>query len=474
MVSIVGLGIDPSDLTEGAKQELLSGKKIIVRAERFAAAVRALGVSFETLDCVYESSRNFDSLHKNLAARVLGAAKERDVVYCVPGSVEEDISAQIVLKKSRGAAVFDSVSKSADAFRRAKIFSCNRAAYSAYDLEKYIRAVLPLCVYDIDCDLVAGDVKLKLCDMLGDETPCFFVKNGKVKKIKLYELDRQKEYDETTALVVDDTPLLKKKRFDFYDLCEVMRRLRAPGGCPWDRAQTHESIRKNMVEEAYELVDAIDSKDDGKIVEEAGDVLMQAVFHAQLGEDRGAFDCADVTSGVCEKLIFRHSHIFGGDNAKNADDALSVWERNKRAEKGQKTTGDSVADVPAGFPALLRAQKVGKRASKAGYDFKDIEEAAEKIGEELSELLQAVKEGDAAHISEETGDLLFSAVNVGRLAGADCEESLHESTKKFVARFLKTENLILQDGKEMQNLAPEELWAYYERAKEQIDADPSR
>ena len=117
---------------------------------------------------------------------------------------------------------------------------------------------------------------------------------------------------------------------------------------------------------------------------------------------------------------------------------------------------------------------MGKRASKAGYDFKDIEEAAEKIGEELSELLQAVKEGDAAHISEETGDLLFSAVNVGRLAGADCEESLHESTKKFVARFLKTESLILQDGKEMQNLAPEELWAYYERAKEQIDADPSR
>ena len=128
----------------------------------------------------------------------------------------------------------------------------------------------------------------------------------------------------------------------------------------------------------------------------------------------------------------------------------------------------------AGVAALLRAQKVGKRASKAGYDFKDIEEAAEKIGEELSELLQAVKEGDAAHISEETGDLLFSAVNVGRLAGADCEESLRESTKKFVARFLKTESLILQDGKEMQNLAPEELWAYYERAKEQIDADPSR
>lgn len=357
MVSIVGLGIEPSDLTEGAKQELLSGKKIIVRAERFAAAVRALGVSFETLDCVYESSRNFDSLHKNLAARVLGAAKERDVVYCVPGSVEEDISAQIVLKKSRGAAVFDSVSKSADAFRRAKIFSCNRAAYSAYDLEKYIRAVLPLCVYDIDCDLVAGDVKLKLCDMLGDETPCFFVKNGKVKKIKLYELDRQKEYDETTALVVDDTPLLKKKRFDFYDLCEVMRRLRAPGGCPWDRAQTHESIRKNMVEEAYELVDAIDSKDDGKIVEEAGDVLMQAVFHAQLGEDRGAFDCADVTSGVCEKLIFRHSHIFGATTRRTRTTRSRCGSATSAPKRGKRRRATAWRTYPRAFPRCCAPRK---------------------------------------------------------------------------------------------------------------------
>lgn len=369
MVSIVGLGIDPSDLTEGAKQELLSGKKIIVRAERFAAAVRALGVSFETLDCVYESSRNFDSLHKNLAARVLGAAKERDVVYCVPGSVEEDISAQIVLKKSRGAAVFDSVSKSADAFRRAKIFSCNRAAYSAYDLEKYIRAVLPLCVYDIDCDLVAGDVKLKLCDMLGDETPCFFVKNGKVKKIKLYELDRQKEYDETTALVVDDTPLLKKKRFDFYDLCEVMRRLRAPGGCPWDRAQTHESIRKNMVEEAYELVDAIDSKDDGKIVEEAGDVLMPGGLSRATRRGQGRVRLRGRHERRVQKNSFSAIRIFSGATTRRTRTTRSrCGSATSAPKRGKRRRATAWRTYPRAFPRCC-APESGQARIESGLRF---------------------------------------------------------------------------------------------------------
>ena len=274
--------------------------------------------------------------------------------------------------------------------------------------------------------------------------------------------------------MIDEIPLLQKTRFDFCDLVDILRRLRAPDGCPWDRAQTHESIRQNMVEEAYELVDAIDCKDDEKITEEAGDVLMQAAFHAELGEDRGAFTCNDVTSGVCKKLIFRHSHIFGGDSAANADDALTVWERNKRTEKNQKTTGDSVADVPKVFPALMRAQKVGKRAAKAGYDFKDVYEAAQKIGEELYELMDAVRDEEKEHIAEETGDLLFAVVNVGRLVGVDCETSLKESTEKFVRRFLKTEALILADGKQMQTLSPDELWRYYERAKEELYDDQTR
>ena len=245
----------------------------------------------------------------------------------------------------------------------------------------------------------------------------------------------------------------------------MLRLLRAPDGCPWDRVQTHESIRSNMIEEAYELVDAIDSGDDSKILEETGDVLMQGAFHTVLADERGAFTPDDVTSAVCQKLIFRHSHIFGKDRATDEASALSVWDRNKAEEKGQKTPSDTVRDVPSAFPAVLRAQKVAKRAAKFGYDFRDAAEASEKVKEELGELLAAVAEGDKAHISEEAGDLLFAAVNVGRLAGADCEESLQESTRKFVRRFCETDRLLAADGKRMQDLSPEELWRYYEEAK---------
>ncbi len=473
MITVVGLGCSPSDLSEGGKKAILSAQKVFLRTgeTNVCASVKELGVPFETLDYIYSASRNFDTLNRKLAEVILQAAKSTEnIVYCVDGSVTEDVSAQIIIKKYKGAQVFDSVAKSAYAFSVAKIFSRTKYAISAYESEKYTRPALPLAVYDLDCDLVAGDVKLRLSELFGDEAQVYFVSGGKAKKISLFELDRQKNYDAFTALVIGEIPLLEKQRFDFEDLTEILRLLRAPDGCPWDRAQTHESIRSNMVEEAYELVDAIDSKDDEKIIEETGDVLMQGVFHSVLGEERCAFTVSDVLSGVCRKLIFRHSHIFGKDKATDADSALSVWERNKKAEKGQKTGGDSVADVPKVFPAAMRAQKVGKRAAKYGYDFKDINEAANKVSEELSELLLAVKEGKKEHVSEEAGDLLFSAVNVGRLAGVDCEESLKESTQKFVTRFCKTEELILADGKKMEDLSYDELWAYYEKAKRALSA----
>ena len=470
MLRIVGLGCCPDDLTEGGKRAILSADKVLLRTGETPASesVKALGVGYSTLDYIYGKSRNFDTLNKNLAAAVAEAAEGITLAYCVDGSVAEDVSAQLLMKKFKKAEVFDGVSKSARAFAAAGVVSCARTAISAYDTDKYKRASLPLAVYDVDCDLIAGDVKLRLCDLFGDETSAFFVSDGKAKKIRLYEADRQPRYDSTCAVVVGEIPLLEKKRFDYEDLLDIMRLLRAPDGCPWDRVQTHESIRANMIEEAYELVDAIDCKDDDKIAEETGDVLMQGVFHSLLGEERGAFTSTDVLSGVCSKLIFRHSHIFGKDKVRDAAGALSVWERNKKEEKGQKTAGDTVRDVPKAFPAVMRAQKVGKRAAKSGYDFKDAQEASEKVKEELSELLAAWKTGDKAHIAEETGDLLFSAVNVGRLAGADCETALAESTEKFVARFTATESLVLADGKNMDELSPDELWAYYERAKKGI------
>ena len=262
MLTIVGLGCSPEDISEGAKEALLSGARVILRtgAAPAAAGVKALGVPFETLDALYAGCRNFDTLNKKLARAVLDAAKEGDAVYCVDGSACDDVSAQIAMQKSKGARVFAGVSKADAAFAAARVSAPSRSAFSAYALPES-RPLLPLCVYDADCDLVAGDAKLKLCDWFGDEAEAFFVRGGRAKKIKLYEADRQGEYDLTCCIIIPEIPLLKRTRFNYDDLLEIMRLLRAPNGCPWDRAQTHESIRTNMVEEAYELVDAIDCKD---------------------------------------------------------------------------------------------------------------------------------------------------------------------------------------------------------------------
>lgn len=471
MITVLGLGCSREDLSEGANAAIRSGAKVILRTgvTPAAQAVRELA-DCETLDYIYERSRTFDALNKKLAAAVLEAAQEQDVVYCVDGSVAEDISAQIVVRRGKGVRVLSGVSKSEAAFAAAKIGACNRMSVSAYSMGEG-RLMLPLAVYDIDCDLIAGDVKIRLCELFGDEACGFFVCGGRAKRIKVYELDRQGGYDGTCVFVMDSIPLLKKTRFCYDDLVQILQILRSPDGCPWDRAQTHESIRKNMIEEAYELVDAIDSKDDSKILEETGDVLMQGAFHAIMGQERGAFTADDVLSEVCRKLIFRHSHIFGKDKATDETSALSVWEKNKQTEKGQNTGAESLRDVPVVLPALMRAQKVAKRAAKYGYDFQTVEEASKKVGEELEELLAAVAGKKEGEIAEEVGDLLFSAANVGRLAGADCEESLKASTQKFIERFCRTEELIGQDGKRMQDLDAESLWAYYERAKRAYEKD---
>lgn len=466
MITLVGLGCEPAPLPPAAQTAAEAGADVVFRTlQTPVSAAAAAGLPrARSLDGVGQSCRNFDARARKLAAAVLAAAKEGDVVYCVDGSIGDDVSAQLVLRRARTAKVCDGVSKAAAAFAAARVPCRDRCALSAYGIVGSARPFLPLCVYDVDCALVAGDVKLRLCDLFGDETPAWFVRGGRAKKIRLFEVDRFSTYDATCAVVVGEVPLLRRGRFGFDELLEILRRLRAPGGCPWDRAQTHESIRRNLIEEAYELVDAIDRRDDAGICEETGDVLMQAAFHALMAEERGAFTPEDVTSDVCRKLIFRHSHIFGGDRAESEAGALSVWERNKAVEKGQKTGSDRLKDVPAALPAAMRAQKAQKRAAAFGYDFANFAEAAAKVEEELAELTAALQSGGPA-VAEEAGDLLFSAVNAGRLAGADCEESLRESTDKFIARFCATEALIAADGKQMAGMPAAELWGYYERAK---------
>ena len=460
------MGNKCGDLTLRAKAALDSATCIIARTAISESVESLNGYEVRTLDDVFKSCRNFDSLNKKLAAEVLKAAKASDVCYCVDGGVCEDEACKIILARHKDCEVLDSVSKGAHAYNSARLKTAQPVFVSAYSVGN-LKSCRAVCVYDIDCYFVASDVKQKLTDLFGEEIDCTFIRGDRVKKIKIYEIDRQKNYDATCAVAVEEGDFLHKDRYDYSDLEQIIKLLRAPGGCPWDRVQTSESIKQNMIEEAYELVDAIERQDPDGMEEETGDVLLQAAFHAVLAEERGDFTGADAITRNIKKLIFRHSHIFGDDKAKSEGEALGVWEKNKLKEKGQETVGETLLAVPKNFPACMRAQKVGKRAAKCGFDFSSSVTASEKIWEEVKEMVACQMNGDKEGTFEEAGDVLFAAINTVRLAGVDCEEALRAATDKFVKRFVECEKLIIADGRDIKEVtADENLFDFYwEKAK---------
>ncbi len=476
MITVVGLGVAAGDLTKRGEEAILQAAKvgapILVRTAKTASyqSVLQLGVAHTCLDGVYESSRNFATLAKNLAKRVAEAGE--NAVYLVDGAATEDNSVKALIKRFRGKIeVIDGVSKVTALVRRAGFHGCSYTAVSAYELAERAATgaiALPLLVYDLDDRGLASDCKLLLGDLFGEETQVRYVRGDKVVKTPLYALDRQKAYDYTSAVAIEEKALLEKTRFTLDDLKEIIVRLRKPDGCPWDRVQTSESIKMSAVEEAYELVDAIDVGDDEKILEETGDILLQAVFHAVLKEETGAFNLTDVLSGICNKLISRHTHVFGQDNAESESGALNVWEKNKMQEKHQVTYADAVNDVPKCFPAAMRAQKVGKRAAKAGMDFASVQAAKARLIEEIEEFSVAEKSGNAVETEKELGDILFAAVNVGRKAGCDCEKALKESVERFARRFSEAERLALADNRDVTTLSESEWDGYYRLAKNNV------
>ena len=254
-----------------------------------------------------------------------------------------------------------------------------------------------------------------------------------------------------------------KESYDITDLERIVAILRAPGGCPWDAEQTHGSIRRNFLEEAYEAVEAIDEKSPEHLKEELGDVLLQVVLHASMEEEEGNFDLNGVADGICKKLIYRHPHVFGEVEVSGTSEVLSNWEELKRKEKGQATNTDALSAVARSLPALWRAEKVQKKAHKAGFDWPDVSGALDKVSEETVELRQAVAEG--SNIEEELGDLLFAAVNVSRFVHADPEEALTRATDKFIDRFRQVEALAKAEGRAMEDMTLAELDALWERAK---------
>lgn len=262
-----------------------------------------------------------------------------------------------------------------------------------------------------------------------------------------------------------------KDKYNVDDLCEIMQILRAPGGCPWDAEQDHKSIRKNFIEETYEVLEAIDNDDAVLLQEELGDVLLQVVFHAQMENEKGVFDLNDVADGICKKLIIRHPHVFGDVEVSGTNDVLSNWDEIKKKTKGQKSQTETMMSIPKCFPALMRAQKIQQKASKVGFDWKEIDGALEKLESEIVELRTAIANKDEQNSKEELGDVLFSAVNVARFIDTDAEEALTEASDKFVSRFELVEQMAKQNNQDMKEMTLEQLNQLWDEAKLKIKAD---
>lgn len=464
-ITVVPLSV-PDALTVAASDAVRHAERLFLQTDRHPAArwVVDAGIPYTSMDDLYDSAADFSALNEQIARRLTDSGA---CVYAVTGAV---LDTQLpIIHRFAGQAgicvrVLPGIPAVLAAFPERRIdVLCTVSA-----LPHRIDPQQSIAVDEITDGILAGEVKLLLGEYYPDDWPillaCTDAKGCYTHtEIPLYALDRQKRYDATTAAYVPAAAFEDLQRFSYDDLCDVLRRLRAPNGCPWDREQTHQSLREPLMEECYELIDAIDSGDDNAICEEAGDVLMHAAFHGVIASEQGRFTERDVSTCIVQKLVYRHPHVFGNVRVHSSDEVLKNWDALKMAEKSQKTHAEVLKSVPRCFPALTRASKVQHKAAKVGFDWPDVTGAIPKLAEETDELLRAMQgDGDVA---EEMGDLLFSAVNVARLLKTDPEFLLREATDKFIDRFTAMEKLAVERGTQLENLSLFEMDALWDEAK---------
>ena len=469
-ITVISLGPGPREhLTLGALSALEKAEKVVLRTEKCDAAayLREKGISFDTLDHLHETCDDFEELAENAAREVLKAAENVPVCYAV-FDAGNDETVRILMQHTADIAILPGVPLSAPLLSQLpqeKTEIQTAAALSVTGTQN------PLLILELDSRMLAGECKLQLLSWYDADTEVYFfppaagAKRSFV-KIPLCDMDRQKAYDHTAALLIPMQTLENKARYDFYDLVQVMGILRGENGCPWDKEQTHETLRKYLIEEAYETAAAIDDEDWLAVADELGDVLLQVVFQASIGAQYGTFELSDITTAICKKMIHRHRHIFGSDHCETAQDVVDNWEKIKKEERGFKTQSEVLQGVTRGLAPLMRAGKVQKKARDVGFDWDDPLEALQKVHEEADEVADAIREKDAAHLEEEIGDLFFSCVNVSRLCGVEAETALQRATEKFVNRFTAMENAILKDGKCLKDLTLSEMDVYWNSSKQ--------
>jgi len=259
----------------------------------------------------------------------------------------------------------------------------------------------------------------------------------------------------------------KNENYTFYDLCDIITTLRGPGGCPWDAEQSHESLKGNLIEETYEVIEAINEKSDKMLCEELGDVLLQIVFHSSIAKCEGRFGIDDVITAISKKMISRHPHVFGDLKVDTSEEVLKNWDEIKKKEKGINTQSEAMKRIPKELPSLLRSMKIQQKAAKVGFDWDNTDDVLMKIEEELAELKEAIKNKDDDNTNEELGDLLFAVVNLSRFIEINPEFSLDNSSEKFIKRFNYVENYVIDHGMNLKSMNLSELDKIWDMAKKE-------
>jgi tetrapyrrole methylase family protein / MazG family protein len=482
MKNILVLGLGAGDLEQipfGVYKKLTGKQTVFLRTKEHPviAQLEQEGASFLSFDHVYEKHSEFPAVYEEICETLLAEAAASSVVYAVPGHpLVAEKSVQLLLERGPrqgieieiggGQSFIDAIFQAIKVDPIDGFQLLDGTALSKDQLVISSHMIIGQ-VYD---RLVASDVKLTLMEKLPDEYEVAIVtaagsSEEKIAWVPLYELDRETEVNNLTSVYVPPVGSEQVLYREFSTLRRIIADLRGPNGCPWDKKQTHMSLKKYLIEEAYELIEAINNEDIDHMVEELGDVLLQVMLHAQIGEDDGYFSIEDVISGISEKMVRRHPHVFGDIVAEDEEAVLKNWQEIKQQEKGTMPAS-LLEGAGKGLPHLLKAAELQKEAAKTGFDWPDIKPVIEKVKEELAEFEEALSGKKREEQEQEFGDILFALVNVARHYGIDPEEALFRTNQKFTRRFAYIEQKVAESGRPFTDFTLEDLDSFWEEAKE--------
>jgi tetrapyrrole methylase family protein / MazG family protein len=476
-VEIVGLGAgDLDQLPLGIYKKLISlNKTVYTRTidHPVVAALQKEGVAFHSFDYLYEEEQQFSSVYERIVEVIREKATKEDVIYTVPGHpMLAEKTVQLLLEqKGMNVVIVGGSSYLDDIFTALKIDPIE--GFQFVDATSFNRSELNFKnhlvfsqVYD---QFVASEVKLTLLEDLPADYLITVVeavgsKAQSMKQIPLEMLDRTVEVSNLTSVYIPPAPD-DVLHHTFWQLRKVIQKLREPGGCPWDQAQTHESLREFAIEEVYELIDAINTQDDDGIVEELGDVLLQVMLHSQIGEDNGYFNIDDVIRGITDKMIHRHPHVFKDTAVNSIAEVKSNWDQLKQAEKGH-VHASMIDGVAKHSPSLIRAYQLQKKAAKAGFDWDKVYGVWNKLEEEIAEFKTAISVESMNEQEMEFGDILFVLANLARHYNINPEVALNRANEKFISRFTYIEEMLIKHGSSIHDATFDQMSELWERAKE--------